>query len=258
MKKISITLLLCGLCLITACREPVSKTVSEEPDKITETSPNNTAGTNPSYLPERQKNDVADRTDTYRLDSQVQWRAEYTSGGASQEDMSLYRTADGGTTWSKLGDTTEPGSTLPRIQHTGLFFLSEQVGWIITSSPAEGDVGLYLTQDGGLNWTHQPVAIPEKFRHEQFRALPPTFFTKENGMVIADNTSHKPVILLTHTGGMDWSAVLDTDMTGVLGNIRWDFGGSNAGNNAPWKIMIGKQAWESSDQGRFWNLAADF
>lgn len=254
MKKLSILLLLCSIFLLAACHESDSTPLSKETPAQIETA-KLTDPTTSGLQDSRENVDI--KHEIVKLNNQVQWRADYTVLGTFHEDMALYRTSDGGQTWMKLSDTKEKNSTLPQLAHTGLFFLNEQTGWVTTSTPAEGDIGLYLTQDGGFTWTHEKPAIPENYKREQFKTMLPFFFTPENSILVANNTSGKPLILLSQTGGKNWTAITDTKMTGATGQMRWDLRGEAAGPSAPWKVNIHKQTWESTDQGQSWTSTAD-
>jgi len=71
------------------------------------------------------------------------------NGGACQppsQHIALYRTWDGGATWTQLPD--------PGVAVNGVFFLDALHGWIDSGSPATGlgsDV-LYASTDGGKSW----------------------------------------------------------------------------------------------------------
>ena len=95
-------------------------------------------------------------------------------------DGEVYRTSDGGTTWSKVW-TVES-----RI--TNIFFINNQRGWL------SGDRGFIArTTDGGLTWSKEPAPTSAD--------LTSIFFINEQtGWVVGLEST----ILFTRDGGLTW------------------------------------------------------
>ncbi|GAB6992375.1 WD40/YVTN/BNR-like repeat-containing protein [Paenibacillus pini] len=188
---------------------------------------------------------------SFMLNDHVQWRADYYAHGMFQQDMVLYQSEDGGDTWIKMGNSQEQGSTLPaRGNHSGLFFLNRTTGWVTTSSPAEGDIGLYMTQDGGQTWTHQTPQVPMKFMREQFNTSLPFFTSSKFGIVVANNTSKNLLCYMTDNGGLDWYPI-EQQLRGTYGDVKCEIYNSSSNGVSQWTFTYSDQTWTSVD-GRAW------
>ncbi len=77
-------------------------------------------------------------------------------GGAGRVPGILYRTTDGGLTWTLTGSTPEgrqypvpPGAGVFPTGATGIVFLNANDGWYVSDGPGGGP---WRTQDGGHSW----------------------------------------------------------------------------------------------------------
>ncbi|MGH3300428.1 MAG: WD40/YVTN/BNR-like repeat-containing protein [Streptosporangiaceae bacterium] len=94
------------------------------------------------------------------------WLLEDLGAAMQQEAATLWRTTNGGMTWS-LAAKTPPLAQPPSIasalpascDKTGLAFASAQVGWI-TSVCNSLPGAILVTTDGGAHWATQPVPLP--------------------------------------------------------------------------------------------------
>jgi len=78
--------------------------------------------------------------------------------------MAVYGTADGGASWKKLSETDTSGlpDHLPQAcSKTQLVFLNATTGWIQGGCGAGGGYFLYVTRDGGGNWTAVALRVPQ-------------------------------------------------------------------------------------------------
>lgn len=112
-------------------------------------------------------------TRLYFLDSTTGWAG--TSVGA------VYKTTDGGVTWS-LAATAAPSSV------SGLTFTSASNGWLVA-----GDGKLYKTTNGGSGWTSTTLQVDALFRDVDFA-------NANDGLVVGD----AGVVYRTFDGGATW------------------------------------------------------
>lgn len=135
--------------------------------------------------------------------------------GAGNESAAIYRTKDGGQTWSKLVESGK-GFGLPGFK-TGITFKDTLNGWA-TGHDASNNALLYVTHDGGNSWRPQTLPnLPGVTDTEKpfisFQTTPPVFFGN-NGLLpvrVDGNTGyyksmHGMLLYVTHDGGNTWSS----------------------------------------------------
>ena len=129
----------------------------------------------------------------------------YTSDPAvGQMLKSLFRTKDGGATWSRVGELTAQIASYP----TGMTFLNDQVGWITSSYHGQDKPLLYQTKDGGVIWNLQQLPAPSD--HSGYAdVFPPVFSSagSPNGVlpVVWHSSSDKTFsVYATQNGGDSW------------------------------------------------------
>jgi photosystem II stability/assembly factor-like uncharacterized protein len=88
------------------------------------------------------------------------WYLQPAFNSRTSQDFTLYRTADGGRSWSPLvtvdiGHPTSHGLSNAGVK-TGLAFRDAQNGWIGQITP--GQALMWLTHDGGASW--EPATLP--------------------------------------------------------------------------------------------------
>jgi len=126
----------------------------------------------------------------------------------------LYDTVDGGARWSQIAvvGTTGPADARQKgpppvgcVQLTAAF-ISATTGWL-TGTCSSGPPPLYVSHDGGLSWTYQPLApIPGSPWGE--KSSPPTFTSAEDGTLLTEDPGESPVsvgLFATTDGGQTWS-----------------------------------------------------
>ena len=129
---------------------------------------------------------------------------------AGSEAVELFQTSDEGATWKSVfhNDPSQPGAseTLP-LEGIKMTFLDAQTGWVTGSSPADGDVYLYITQDGGASWSQQSLALPTGYASDQYIPQAPVFFGKDGflPLTIGLAGSTEFTVYATHDGGLTWS-----------------------------------------------------
>ena len=132
--------------------------------------------------------------------------------GAGSEAVEIFQTSDGGATWVSVfhNDPTQPGASdslpLGGIKN-GMTFLDARTGWVTGSIPQDGTVYLYITQDGGLSWSQQDLALPAGFAAYQYLPHPPVFFGKDGFLPLVIYLPDSTGFTFFHTndGGLTWN-----------------------------------------------------
>jgi photosystem II stability/assembly factor-like uncharacterized protein len=105
---------------------------------------------------------------SFSLDARTTWQLCLGGGAAGSIEKLLFRTTDGGATWTLIGRTTlgnpprEAGvGALPNGDGvTQMLFVDATGGWMGLDSPGPN---LFRSQDGGVTWTEVsalPPALP--------------------------------------------------------------------------------------------------
>jgi hypothetical protein len=102
---------------------------------------------------------------SFALDAETKWQLCIGGAAAGSSEKYLFRTTDGGATWTLISRTTLGNPTteagvgdLPNGNAVvQILFLDAMQGWMGLSSPG---VNLFRSQDGGVTWTAVPVFPP--------------------------------------------------------------------------------------------------
>jgi photosystem II stability/assembly factor-like uncharacterized protein len=90
------------------------------------------------------------------------WYVPSVTSGAGPQDLSLYRTDDGGTSWTRMAalDYLHPADhgLIRGGRPAALGFTDGANGWLVQTPVVVEDAVLSMTTDGGANW--QTVALP--------------------------------------------------------------------------------------------------
>jgi photosystem II stability/assembly factor-like uncharacterized protein len=135
------------------------------------------------------------------------WLLARYDGGLTSSSLTLYRTMDGGATWTI-------SASPDRLQTSGiageLAFSDSKYGWISTSSPFKPI--LYRTADQGATWEEVTLELPKgiAFTDMSFAGQQVRFFNEQQGfypMLIFDHENRKTYYILykTDDGGRTWS-----------------------------------------------------
>lgn len=139
---------------------------------------------------------------SFSLNDATQWRmcvSDRVRGDPSVSKF-LFRTNDGGRSWSMLtstvvGASAAPGRLPARGEPLHLLFQDESKGWLGLYS---GDVALLRTNDGGVTW--QPVDVSPSFGGVETIS----FSSPNDGLVrIFDGAT--PTVWVTTDGGDHWT-----------------------------------------------------
>lgn len=141
--------------------------------------------------------------------------------GAGQMAKSLYRTTDGGKTFSFIRDITgmtDAAGTMNGVAGypTGMTFSTSETGFVTCSYSAYTFVLMFKTTDGGTTWKLWSLPVPAAYKslppsNDYYAdAYPPVFFgeQKKNGVVMLDfvqDGNHVMQSYRTTDGGGTWT-----------------------------------------------------
>jgi len=129
------------------------------------------------------------------LDARHGWVVTKHLSSSAFNFGTIFRTADGGNTWSRLGDA--PIAARPR-------FVSPHEGWL--TGGAGGDE-LWHSVDGGASWTRVPLSLPREAGAEV--TLQEPAWTGANGVLpvwVHADAGDRLILLKTSNGGRTWSS----------------------------------------------------
>lgn len=142
---------------------------------------------------------------------------------AGSQAVELFQTSDGGVTWTSVfyNDPNQSGSSdslPPAGIKNGMTFTDANTGWVTGSTPAEGDIFLYVTHDGGISWSQQSLPLPAGYGAYQYMPQVPIFFGMDGllPLTVYLNGSTVLTFYFTHDGGASWSG----DLTGAGRSIQ--------------------------------------
>ena len=93
------------------------------------------------------------------LNAQTGWFRGSLGGGMNKSYPTIYRTQNGGQTWSRMMDPYTDFELLS-FSKTGMAFSDSSYGWVTRDSRGvEWGVYVQVTEDGGATWTS--IALPE-------------------------------------------------------------------------------------------------
>lgn len=141
------------------------------------------------------------------------WLELSSSGGpaAGSEAVEIYRTTDGGQTWSKVSATTneQPNGGLPLGGiKSGISFKDTQNGWATANYYASDNAWLYVTHDGGKTWQKQSLPLNPSASNSEYDTTPPVFIGNDGLLPVHVSGSAQPVLdfYITHDGGQTWTS----------------------------------------------------
>lgn len=180
--------------------------------------------------------------------------------GAGSEAVELFQSSDGGASWTSVfhNDPGLSGSSdslpLAGIKN-GMTFFDGQTGWVTGSLPADGNVYLYVTHDGGVSWSQQALPLPAGYEKYQYLAQAPVFFGKDGWLpltVYRSGTTDQ-TFFSSQDGGQTWTgnpanagSVIKPCLP-AFANARqlwcWD------GGSSLYSSSDGAQTWTASNPG---------
>ncbi|QQE79097.1 hypothetical protein [Alicyclobacillus sp. SO9] len=135
-------------------------------------------------------------------------------------DVQLWHTTDGGTTWSKIADSsTMQLSSVPANAYFTVSFQNREVG-IVTITPLGGtkqSASVLMTTDGGTTWTHTPLPS---------QTAAAAFLSTGTGYALS-HTGNTYSIDKTTDGGQSWTELKSIPLTRLMSARIQTFGSSS-------------------------------
>jgi photosystem II stability/assembly factor-like uncharacterized protein len=197
-------------------------------------------------------NELYQASDLVFAGAQDGWLLVHVGVGMSHDYVTLFRTTDGGQTWTRLIDPYGD-SGIQGCQKTGLVFPTAQTGWLTGDcNGVMAGAFLFQTIDGGQTW--QTVSLPAPADAPNLFSDPSpacgtrsaVFFTPQAGKLIVNcsDYSKDPAVTsyylyTTHDGGSTW--VSSSSPAGTLVFRSEDTG---------W--AIDRDLFHTSDGGQTW------
>ncbi len=166
----------------------------------------------------------------------------------------VFRTVDGGTTWSV---DSVPGAA--SLDFRGIKAFDARTAVVVSAGPAErGQAKIYRTTDGAQTWT---LAWSDTTTGVFLDGV--AFWDARHGFSFSDPVDGRFVILTTSDGGASWTRVPPTAIPAALPNEA-AFAASNTqltvqGTSNGWIATGGgphARVFRTTDRGRTWSVAS--
>lgn len=187
-------------------------------------------------------------------DPQNGWALASLGFALSHEAVAVYRTHDGGLTWTEVftDDPQAPNTSdsLPFAgDKSGLTALDDQRAWVTGSEPVSDYIYLFATTDGGKTWTEQNPPLPPSFAGGMTNSFPVEFLFDNTAVlqvnVYANTTS--TILYISHDEGKTWAPTTPAPIAGKISTpnsqdfFAWDGGAT---------------IYTSHDSGKTWSPVA--
>jgi photosystem II stability/assembly factor-like uncharacterized protein len=178
-----------------------------------------------------------------------------TSPFLERQDVTLYRTADGGAGWSRvLGtDPTQPvsGGLGDDGQKAWIWFRDTRTGWI-GQHDLGGSAAVYATTDGGDHWDRQELPPPAGGWPSNLGLL------EEGPQTLGARSSPWVAVLPLQAGPRSGEFLIPTRYLYPLGPATWpvpavlETTGPLFVDQARWLVANGASVLETIDEGENW------
>lgn len=212
---------------------------------------------------EKQLNPPADSNDTAYItfiNAQDGWIVFNSPGPGASADITIFRTIDGGNSWTFVSQSGNGVSQLPNgFDNWTLGFLNTSTGWACAGYSNLSPSLFYITHDGGKSWKQISLALPAGKPSVKLWVLPPTFFSSNDGLlpVLYYVNAHDEGLILyaTHDGGTTWSQSkpLPADIYQSGLTIETQAALSLVNMHTTWVAAnFGASVYTTSDEGQHW------
>ncbi len=178
------------------------------------------------------------------------WYVPSPTAGAGPHDVSLYRTDNGGSLWTRMAATdnlhpADHGLTRGGTP-TGLKFADAATGWLVQAPVIVTEAVLSMTTDGGANWQAATLPAPPGDAMPLSDIGLPTVFPDGTALVWAVRgfINRTAYVYGSADGGRTWGTPVRLEQpigtTAFLDSTHW------------WR-GAGAAAFTTSDSGRSWH-----
>ncbi|MDK1117853.1 MAG: hypothetical protein QGM50_03585 [Anaerolineae bacterium] len=184
------------------------------------------------------------------------WMMENLGGGAGSMAISIYRSENGGATWSQ-SFTNDPSleNTTDSLPLHGIKYnltpLNSQTAWVGGVVYAPDTLYLYKTSDAGRTWALQSLPTAPGMQNTEISIdSGPIFSSQSDGILPVRyfGETFRTGFFSTHDGGGSWEFITAMPGTGAV-----DFVSLSAGF-----FWTGEQFFSTSDGGHSWtNINSD-
>lgn len=172
-------------------------------------------------------------------------------GGELAQELTLWRTDDGGRRWEPLVNVDaahlRDHGLSGADQLADVSFQDRDTGWIMGRGAAAATV-VYVTHDGGRQWSRArlPVGAPGPAPQDWLYLGDPAVSAGGQGMMsVFDRDANQNWLLRTADGGDSWTSFIPAPTAGQLNVAMVD--------SAVGWAADGTGAWVTADSGRNWS-----
>ncbi len=100
-------------------------------------------------------------SDLFFVDDSHGWLVAHVGAGMNHDYLTIYRTLDGGSTWTRIVDPINNDAGIQSCSKNGIWFADSLHGWLTGScNGVAAGVLLYRTMDGGSTWQAVDLPVP--------------------------------------------------------------------------------------------------
>lgn len=189
------------------------------------------------------------------------WLSASASLGMGTEALYLYRTRDGGQSWTALvksstGDAGGPGWTPTPMVHR-LSFIDASTGWVVGGWRWDSGT-LLATRNGADSWQPVGLDVPEAFAEMARDHSDPEFFTRDSGVLPVrfygrDDSDQVLGFYTTTDAGASWSltgTLEDPELARFDSRLRFPW---SAIDETTWFVAVShSRQYLTRDRGQTW------
>jgi photosystem II stability/assembly factor-like uncharacterized protein len=184
----------------------------------------------------------------YAVDSLIVWAIAYDGDDLTNYIQEFTRTENGGETWTS---GTIPGCA--GLTPSMIFALNDDTAYCpMFRQSGANPQGIYVTMDGGINWTKQTSA---SFSNSASFPNVVHFFNNCEGFCMGDPVSGEFEIYTTNDGGNTWTQVNAENIPDPLSGEFGVIGYYSAVGNKAWFGTNKGRVYRTSDKGLQWDVS---
>jgi photosystem II stability/assembly factor-like uncharacterized protein len=186
------------------------------------------------------------------------WLLESLGEAMQQNPVRVYRSPDGGRSWSLVARSARMPGDPPRrsglpvgCDKTGVAFSSTRVGWITSSCQALRGA-LLVSRDGGAHWANQQLPIPPSACQQSGCEVAAPQFVGHTTFLQISAYPDAALLLVTTDGGGRWLTLIMPGGAGPYPRVRFFSRSDGIAVSAGSQGSIGRDFYLTSDGGRRW------